>query len=225
MYQDFEQNKQYLKNKLQVDVNFDVISRDIIIGNKKAVFFFINGFCKDEVIQKLLQYLMGFKESDLPKQAADLNKVIPYIEAQSSTDEDVIIKNIMSGIFAVLIDGYEECLLIDARSYPARSVQEPEKDKVMRGSRDGFVETLLFNANLIRRRIRSPKLTFEIFSVGNQSKTDVSLAYVDGEADPELLDTVRNRLKMRLMPSVLILLPKKRAWHQSTRHKSRAFVE
>ena len=96
MYQDFEQNKQYLKNKLQVDVNFDVISRDIIIGNKKAVFFFINGFCKDEVIQKLLQYLMGFKEADLPKQTADLNKVIPYIEAQSSTDEDVIIKNIMS---------------------------------------------------------------------------------------------------------------------------------
>lgn len=195
MYQDFEQNKQYLKNKLQVDVNFDVISRDIMIGNRKAVFFFINGFCKDEVIQKLLQYLMGFKEADLPKQASDLNKVIPYIEAQESTDDDVIIKSIMSGIFAVLIDGYGECLLIDARSYPARSVQEPEKDKVLRGSKDGFVETIICNTALIRRRIRSTDLRMEVLNAGKASKTDIVLCYMDARVDQEFLKKIKDRIK------------------------------
>jgi stage V sporulation protein AF len=66
---------------------------------------------------------------------------------------------VLSGTTCLLIDGFHCCLGIDCRTYPARSVEEPEKDKVLRGSRDGFVETLVFNTALIRRRIRDPKLT------------------------------------------------------------------
>lgn len=195
MYQNFEQNKQYLKEKLQVDVNFDVISKDIIIGKKKAVFFYINGFCKDEIIQKLLQYLMEFKETDLPQQASELNKVIPYVSVEVSTDFDVIIKNVMSGVFAVLIDGYKEWLLIDSRTYPARSVQEPEKDKVLRGSKDGFVETIILNTALIRRRIRSTDLRMEVMNAGKSSKTDIVLCYMDNRVDHEFLKKIKDRIK------------------------------
>lgn len=195
MYQDYEQNRQYLKDKLQVDVNFDVISRDIIIGKKKAVFFYINGFCKDEIIQKLLEYLMEFKETDLPQQTLELNKVMPYVGVEVSTDFDVIIKNVMSGVFAVLIDGYKEWLLIDSRTYPARSVQEPEKDKVLRGSKDGFVETIICNTALIRRRIRSTELRMEIMSAGKTSKTDIVLCYMETRVDHEFLKKIKDRIK------------------------------
>ncbi|MCI7790979.1 MAG: spore germination protein [Lachnospiraceae bacterium] len=194
MYQDFEQNKQYLQVELQSDINFDIVSRDIMIGNKKAVFFFIDGFCKDELMQKLLQFLMGLKKEDLPQKASDLNKVMPYVEVDVSEDFEIIIKNILSGVFAVLIDGYEECILIDSRTYPARGVEEPEKDKVLRGSKDGFVETVVFNTALIRRRIRSTDLRMEILTAGKTSKTDIVLCYMDTRVDHEFLKKIKDRI-------------------------------
>ena len=111
------------------------------------------------------------------------------------TDEfDQVIRNVLSGPACLFIDGYSECIILDCRTYPARSVDEPDKDRSLRGSRDGFVETLLFNANLIRRRIRDPRLTFELVSVGSESKTDVAIAYLDHAADPGLVKQLREVL-------------------------------
>lgn len=195
MYQDFEQNKQYFKERLQTEVNFDIVSREITIGNRNAVFFFVDGFCKDELMQKLLQFLMGLKEEDLPQEASALNKVMPYVEVDLSADFEEIIKNILSGVFAVVIDGYEECILIDSRTYPARSVEEPDKDKVLRGSKDGFVETVVFNTALIRRRIRSTDLRMEILNAGKTSKTDIVLCYMDTRVDHAFLEKIKDRIK------------------------------
>ena len=58
----------------------------------------------------------------------------------------------------MFVDGMDQCVLIDQRTYPQRTTSEPDQDKSFRGSRDGFVETMVFNAALIRRRIRSPRL-------------------------------------------------------------------
>lgn len=195
MYQDFELNKQFLQSKLQTEINFDLVSRDITVGNRKAVFFFVDGFCKDELMQKLLQFLMGLKESDLPKTAAEMNCIIPTVEIDILSDFNEIIKNILSGVFAVLIDGYEECILIDSRTYPARSVSEPEKDKALRGSKDGFVETIVFNTALIRRRIRSTDLRMEILNAGASSQTDIVLCYMDSRVNKEFLAKIKNRIK------------------------------
>ncbi len=73
--------------------------------------------------------------------------------------------------------------LIDSRSYPARSVSEPEKDKTLRGSKDGFVETVVFNTALIRRRIRSTDLRMEIMKAGKSSQTDIVLCYMNDRVD------------------------------------------
>lgn len=195
MYQNFEQNKQYLQSMLQTEVNFDIVSRDITIGNRNAVFFFIDGFCKDELMQKLLQFLMGLKKEDLPQNASGLKLVVPYVEVDLSSDFEVIMKNILSGVFALVIDGYEECILIDSRTYPARNVSEPDKDKALRGSKDGFVETVVFNTALIRRRIRSTDLRMEILTAGKESKTDIVLCYMDTRVNHEFLNKIKNRIK------------------------------
>lgn len=195
MYQNFEQNKQYLQSTLQTEVNFDIVSRDITIGNRNAVFFFIDGFCKDELMQKLLQFLMGLKKEDLPQNASGLKLVVPYVEVDLSSDFEVIMKNILSGVFALVIDGYEECILIDSRTYPARNVSEPDKDKALRGSKDGFVETVVFNTALIRRRIRSTDLRMEILTAGKESKTDIVLCYMDTRVNHEFLNKIKNRIK------------------------------
>ena len=101
---------------------------------------------------------------------------------------------ILSGVWAVFVDGMDQCVLIDQRTYPQRTTSEPDQDKSFRGSRDGFVETMVFNAALIRRRIRSPRLCVEHLEVGETSRTDVAVCYFEGRADPELVNTVRERI-------------------------------
>ena len=94
----------------------------------------------------------------------------------------------------LLIDGYTHAVLIDARTYPARSVEEPEKDKTLRGSKDGFVETVVFNTALIRRRIRSEDLRMEMTSAGASSRTDIVLCYMASRVSPSLLTEVREKI-------------------------------
>ena len=94
----------------------------------------------------------------------------------------------------LIIEKFEEVLLIDCRQYPMRSVEEPSKYKVLRGSRDGFVETLVQNAALVRRRIRSTQLSFEIFTVGMSSRTDVCICYMQNQVDRKQLDYIRDKI-------------------------------
>lgn len=195
MYQSFEENKQYLSGSLHIGESFDIVSRDILIGEKNACFYFIDGFCKDALMQKLLQFLMGLKAQDMPATAADFNKLMPYVEVSLTNDFEEITTNILSGVFAVIIEGFDDCILIDSRTYPARGVSEPEKDKVLRGSKDGFVETVVFNTALIRRRIRSTDLRVEMLSAGKASKTDIALCYMDSRVDKKFLGKIRDRIK------------------------------
>ncbi len=195
MYASFEQNKQYLNDHLQVDASFDIVNREILIGEKNAVFYFIDGFCKDEMMQKILQFLMSLKAEDIPAKATEMNRTMPHVEVSLSTDFEDITKNILCGVFAILIEGFDDCILIDSRTYPARGVSEPDKDKVLRGSKDGFVETIVFNTALIRRRIRSTDLRMEMLSAGKSSKTDIVLCYMDSRVDKNFLSKIRDRIR------------------------------
>jgi stage V sporulation protein AF len=195
MFQNFLENKNYLSDLLHVDECFDIVCRDVLIGGRRAAFYFVDGFCKDDLMQKLLQFLMGIKSEEMPENATEFNKLVPYVEVDVSADFNEIAKNVLCGVFAVVIEGYEECILIDSRTYPARGVSEPEKDKVLRGSKDGFVETLVFNTALIRRRIRSNDLRMEMLSAGKSSKTDIAICYMDSRVDKSFLEKIKDRIK------------------------------
>ena len=191
-----ESNMTWLNKKLKADQNFDVVYRVIHVGGKNACIYFIDGFCKDELMQKLLQQFMGITAEDMPKDAHEMAKsFVPYVEVDLKDSWEEILYSLMSGVFALFVDGFDKCILIDSRTYPSRGVEEPEKDKVLRGSRDGFVETLIFNTALIRRRIRDPKLIMEILSAGNSSHTDIAVCYMEGRVDEELLKNIRSRIQ------------------------------
>ena len=139
---------------------------------------------------------MDLKPEDLPGNAHDMTKkYMPYVEVDLSNKWDVIIRNLLSGQTILVIDGYESCIMIDSRTYPVRSVAEPVKEKALRGSRDGFVETIVFNTALLRRRIRSTKLRVEMMSAGKSSQTDIAVCYMDDRVDHKLLCQIRNRIK------------------------------
>lgn len=189
------ENMRYLNKYLSVDTSFDIVYRVIRIGGRDACMYLIDGFCKDDLMQKMLQYFITIKEEDMPENAHEMSKTcIPYVEVDLQDDWDKIAYFIMSGVFALFIEGYDKCLLIDSRSYPARGVEEPEKDKVLRGSKDGFVETVVFNTALIRRRIRSNQLCMEMHHAGNSSQTDIVLCYMNDRVDHAFLSKLRERI-------------------------------
>ncbi len=190
------ENMGYLNGKLSVDTNFDIVYRVIKIGGRDACMYFIDGFCKDELMQKMLQYFLDIKEEEMPKDAHEMSKTsLPYVEVDLQDTWEKIIYFLMSGVFVLMVDGYDQCLLIDSRTYPSRGVEEPEKDKVLRGSKDGFVETIVFNTALIRRRIRSTELRMEMMQAGKSSKTDIVLCYMDSRVDHEFLNKVKERIE------------------------------
>ena len=187
---------EYLNRVLDVEKNFDIIYRVITIGGKEACMYLVDGFCKDDLIQKLLQYFMDKKPKELPEDMHGISKQLtPYVEVDVEGRFETLIDSLLSGMFVLLIDGYDKALLIDSRTYPARGVEEPEKDKVLRGSKDGFVETVVFNTALIRRRIRSTDLHMEMMSAGKSSKTDIVLCYMKGRVDEELLSAIRRKIR------------------------------
>lgn len=191
-----KENMDYLNKELGVGASFDVVYRVINVGGRNACMYFIDGFCKDELMQKMLQYFMGLTPEEMPENAHEMSKKnIPYVEVDLKDEWEQIIYFIMSGVFALFIDGYDKCLLIDSRTYPARSVSEPEKDKALRGSKDGFVETVVFNTALIRRRIRSTDLRMELLQAGTSSKTDIVLCYMESRVDHDFLNNIKEKIQ------------------------------
>lgn len=193
--QDFQKNIDYLNETLAVNASFDIIYRVIQIGGKNACMYFIDGFCKDDLMQKMLQYFLSVTPEDMPEDAHEMSKkCIPYVEVDLLDSMNEIIKNLLSGVFVLLIEGYDKAILIDSRTYPARGVEEPEKDKVLRGSKDGFVETIVFNTALIRRRIRSTELRMEMLNAGKSSRTDIVLCYMENRVDKKFLKQIEDRI-------------------------------
>jgi stage V sporulation protein AF len=102
---------------------------------------------------------------------------------------------VLIGNTALYLDGYPAALIIDAKQYPSRNPEQPTLEKVVRGSQDGFTETLIVNVALIRRRLRDPKLRFEILMVGRRTQTDVCIGYIEDIANTELIESIRDKIK------------------------------
>lgn len=195
---DFNTNINMLDTTLRMSASFDMVGRDILIGGKKHIrLYFIDGFCKDELMERVMAYLMRIteKEYSAQKTAREFaDAFIPYVETDVAGKPKDFIKYVLSGGIGLIADGLCEGIIIDARTYPVRSMSEPENDRVLRGPHDGFVETLVFNSALIRRRIRDVNLTMEIHTVGKASKTDVVVCFMNGRVNEKALNILRKKL-------------------------------
>lgn len=196
--ENYESSLKSLENMLHINESFDILKKPMTIGEKKACLLMVDGFVKDAVMEKIMEFLLSVKKDDMtelktPEQFAE--KIVSYVEVDLQEYSHNIITAVLSGSVALLIDGYVKAFIIDARTYPGRDVSEPEDDRVLRGGHDGFVETLVFNTALVRRRIRDPELTMEIMQIGSQSKTDVVICYLKGTAEEKQLTAIKKKLK------------------------------
>ena len=192
---DVNENMALFEKSVRVDYNFDILKRKIIMGGKQAGFYFIDGFVQEDMVEKLMQFFYSVKPDNLKDIDTFLEEGMPYTEVEKSSVLTDVIKSFLSGMTVLYIDGFDECILIDCRTYPMRSVTEPWKDRVLRGARDGFVETIVHNAALLRRRVRDTRLSLEMFQVGECSKSDVAVCYLSDKADMKLVDDIKKRIK------------------------------
>ena len=191
---DFAANVALMDRILRVRESFDLIRKDLAIGQARMTLYYIDGLIKDGVMQKLMTHFLTLQK--FPASAQDfVESSLPYVEADVTSSVETLVQMLLSGAAILLASTFGgEAIVVDARTYPARDTAEPEGDKVMRGARDGFVETLIFNTALIRRRIRDPRLSMSYLTVGKSSRTDVVVCYMEGRADPDLVARVKEKL-------------------------------
>ncbi|NMB20625.1 MAG: spore germination protein, partial [Firmicutes bacterium] len=163
----------------------------------QAALVFFDGFVNDQATIHIMRSLQSTANLGCTQGALEqlLREQIPFFETSITDHLEDAIDELLCGPMLLLIDGVKDIAVLDVRQYVTRGSEEPTLEKVTRGSRDGFVETALFNVNLIRRRIRDPNLCFEALKVGRRSKTDVIIGYIRDIADPSLVQEVKSRIE------------------------------
>lgn len=190
---DYFSDVKSISTALRISESFDLIERHLEVADKELCFYYIDGFVKDGEMQRMMQTLLGQKELG---SAGRTERTLPYVEVELCSDFDKIITAVLSGQTALLAETFGPvAILIDLRTYPARGTQEPDSDRVMQGAHDGFVETLVVNTALIRRRVRDERLTMKHINLGGSSKTDVVICYMDSVADQKLVEQITEKLK------------------------------
>lgn len=187
-----------LRRQLPLSESFDVVERNLTIGGRETHLYFVDGFAKDRLLLPMLIELEKItleEMEEIPTLLEFAKYKIPHIKAEIVSVTGQVITSILSGLSALIIEGYEEAIVMDIRDFPVRSVEEPEKEKTLRGARDGLVETLVFNTAMVRRRIRDPRLVFSVISVGTVSKTDVCIGYMKGLVDEVVLEELTQKIK------------------------------
>lgn len=193
----YDDNLDFLKEQLGIGVSYDIGLREFEIGGKKAALIFVDGLVKDIPLVEIMQNFAVLNREDVVPDTLHklISRYVTYVKALPTDKLGDVISKVLAGFWALIVDGMPEVILIEARQYPARQPEEPDIERVVRGSRDGFTETILFNTALIRRRIRDPRLRTEMVTAGVRSKSDICVAYIQDVANPEIVDTIKNRIK------------------------------
>ncbi|OMF35328.1 spore germination protein [Paenibacillus sp. FSL H8-0548] len=187
-----------LENEIGYKMSFDVVVREMTFGERRTAMLCMNGLVKDSLLTDVLTRLSYLQPEELSVDAfhSFIDLYVPAAQVTKEENWNSMLTGVLSGGTALFIDGETSAIMIDAKNFPARGLEEPSLEKVVRGSRDGFVETLMVNISLVRRRLRDPQLRYEIVRVGERTQTDVCIAYIDDIVDKELLKSVKDKISM-----------------------------
>lgn len=216
----FDLYMEILKKELPVGESFDLLERKLIIGGRRASMFFVDGLTDGEKTQRILAYLMAVPAASLRGVSSShrfIETALPFLDTtiiEPKTEDtggnpaacgmtweqavdcyNQMLPKLYAGLVPLLVEGLDRIIIIDCREYPSRSVEEPDKEKTLRGAKDGFTENFMENVALIRRRIRDNNLIFKAYNVGSVSKADVAVVYLKNKVDMKLINKLDKCLK------------------------------
>ena len=194
---DYRENVRVLDGLLGVGRSCDMVSRDYLIGGRRARLWVVDGFGSDSILERMGAFWLTLKPENvvgLTEMQDFLDRYITFSESNVTFDISDAVTSVSLGKSLLAVEGLAGVALMDAKGYPSRSVHEPPDGKVLRGSHDGFVEAVVPNMALLRRRIRDPHLTMEGHKVGSRTHNDAVLCYLDDRVDQDLLRKLRGKL-------------------------------
>lgn len=194
---DLEKTKKTLTEVMGLGSSFDIVFREMSFGGRRVALLCISGFAKDTIIDEILKRLTYLTPDNISTDvfASFMSEYIPHVQVEKGELLSESINKVLSGMSVFFIEGESQVIIMDTRSYPSRSPDEPSIERVVRGARDGFTETLLSNVALVRRRIRDPGLKYEMHQIGRRTRTDVCVAYIDDIVDKTQVQAVTDKLK------------------------------
>ncbi|RFU65594.1 spore germination protein [Peribacillus glennii] len=186
----------YMKERVGLGVSFDIGVRKLKVQRKDIHVYYVTGLVDSSVLVPVIKNVIALNNADSTMKVYELVKDrIVHQQVKEVHTMDEMADQVLSGLIGIVIDGTPKALIVDVRSYPGRAPQEPDTEKTIRGARDGYTENIIVNTALTRRRIRDERLRFEIMKVGERSKADVAIGYIENIADPDLVNIIRRELK------------------------------
>lgn len=163
---------------------FDLIIRSVEVRGKNYILAFVGGVTGSSAIEPIIESLVYYEQGlaffpATVEQAGSLETALDFI---------------LQGQTLVIEDGNPYASIVDTRSYPTRGPSEPSVEKSVRGARDGFIEHIMLDLGMIRRRIRDPKLVTKAIQKGSRTKTDIFYFYIEDLIHPSILEDFETRL-------------------------------
>jgi stage V sporulation protein AF len=192
VYSDPRKNEAFFKEWVGMGQSFDLGVRKFTVLGHEIQLYYVNGLCDNLPVIHLMRELLSLNDKD--KDADDIEVIVEnrLLNQQVSKVQtlDEAVDQVLGGLVAIIVEGISIAYVIDVRSYPGRNPEEPDTEKVVRGSRDGFVENIVVNTALIRRRIRDERLRYKMLKVGERAKADICVCYIEDISDPDLVEII-----------------------------------
>ncbi|WP_042162625.1 spore germination protein [Paenibacillus gorillae] len=187
-----------LTHDIGYKTSFDIVVREMTFGEHRTAMFFMNGLSQSVLLTDILKRLTYLHPDELSGHAfrSFFDLYVPAAQVTPVDDWNDVLTHVMSGDTAFFIDKESTALVIDAKNFPSRGPEEPSLERVVRGSRDGFTETLMVNISLVRRRLRDTHLRYELVRVGERTQSDICIAYIDDLVDKELLKSIKDKISL-----------------------------
>ncbi|MDE6885096.1 MAG: spore germination protein, partial [Clostridia bacterium] len=188
--------EEYDKIKNEFCGTCDLRTIELTVCGRSACFFYIDGYIDtllfEDNILSPLKALQGDGAVTMDMLNENTQMTTPI---QEIPDYVKAVSEISAGEIVLLADGAESFFRYSEKKYQLRAVAEPPVSTVLRGPREGFIEDLKTNMFLIRRRLASPKLNFEIMNVGKYTQTKIAVCFLDGVADPKIVDRIKTQIE------------------------------
>lgn len=167
--------------------SFDVVYRHVSIQEKQCVLVFLSSLTDSALISNIVESIVITAKSEV---------ALTFYPGSVEAKEDLhkAITSMLSGQCIVLVEGSKQAYCVETRRYPSRTTAEPSVEKSVRGAHDGFVENIILNVGLLRRRIRDPKLRVVLNKEGVKTRTDIAYVYIEHLVDPDILADFEHRL-------------------------------
>ena len=205
-----EAQPSYVDSKISINLKDNILQLKGVFGDSidvKMIHFleapipfvicYIEGLVNKQqldlsMIEPIKRWQIENKKNGKPVEL--IHQIEVSAQIKSSQQMDDIITAILRGKVGIFVDGLDEAYTVPLETWPSRSVEEPVAQTIVRGSREGFIETLQVNTSLIRRRLLDPSLRFKSFQVGTITKTPIMVAYLESQVDQKVLQEVISRV-------------------------------